>query len=187
EYGRTILFVSHNLSAVTRLCERAILINEGSVTIDGPAIDVSNAYLVASVKKTAECIWTDARTAPGSDVARVHGVRTCDDLGKTVEVVDIRMPLVFEVSFDVLKPGWNLAPWFELSDQTGLSILSSGDMRPGWRERDYPAGRYVSRVAIPGNLLAEGTFSVTVGLYSADPDRNHFRIRHTPTVHIVDI
>ncbi len=186
EHGRTILFVSHNLSAVTRLCERAILISQGSVTNDGPATDVSNAYLVASVKKTAECIWTDTRTAPGSDVARVHSVRTCDDSGKSVEVVDIRMPLVVEVCFDVLKPGWNLAPWFELSDQTGLSVLSAGDMRPGWRERDYSAGRYVSRVAVPGNLLAEGTFSVTVGLYSPDPDRNHFHLRDSLAVQIVD-
>src|SRR5690554_7161521 len=35
--GRTILFVSHNLPAVTRLCERAILLERGRLIADGPS------------------------------------------------------------------------------------------------------------------------------------------------------
>jgi lipopolysaccharide transport system ATP-binding protein len=44
-HGRTVLFVSHNIPAVTRLCDRAILLNEGRVVADGPAHKIASEYL----------------------------------------------------------------------------------------------------------------------------------------------
>ena len=52
--GRTILFVSHNMSAVTRLCQRAILLSEGTVVRDGPADEVVGAYLRSELRASAE-------------------------------------------------------------------------------------------------------------------------------------
>src|SRR3990170_4750889 len=45
--GRTVLFVSHNMSAVTRLCERAMLLEEGRIVADGPAGRVVTGYLTS--------------------------------------------------------------------------------------------------------------------------------------------
>ncbi|HKR54720.1 MAG TPA: ABC transporter ATP-binding protein, partial [Gemmatimonadales bacterium] len=50
QHGRTILFVSHNMDAVTRLCERALLISSGGIQKDGPASDVASAYLLSTLK-----------------------------------------------------------------------------------------------------------------------------------------
>src|SRR5262249_52772870 len=44
QQGRTVLFVSHNMPAVPRLCERAILLEEGKVAADGPSPRVVNLY-----------------------------------------------------------------------------------------------------------------------------------------------
>jgi lipopolysaccharide transport system ATP-binding protein len=43
--GRTILFVSHNISAITRLCQRVVLLNKGEIIKDGPSAEVANVYL----------------------------------------------------------------------------------------------------------------------------------------------
>jgi lipopolysaccharide transport system ATP-binding protein len=43
--GRTVLFVSHNLSAVEQLCGRVILLDRGAVAFEGPAVDVLPHYL----------------------------------------------------------------------------------------------------------------------------------------------
>ena len=43
--GRTILFVSHNMNAILQLCERAILLHQGQVVMDGPAAEVMKSYV----------------------------------------------------------------------------------------------------------------------------------------------
>ena len=43
--GRTILFVSHNMNAVLQLCERAMLLHQGQVLMDGPAAEVMKSYV----------------------------------------------------------------------------------------------------------------------------------------------
>jgi lipopolysaccharide transport system ATP-binding protein len=51
--GRTVVFVSHNMPAITRLCERAILIENGRMTNDGPAPKVVGEYLRAGSGSSA--------------------------------------------------------------------------------------------------------------------------------------
>src|ERR1051325_6277626 len=57
EHGRTVLFVSHNMAAITRLCQRAILISHGVIQKDGPAAEVASAYLSSSLRTSAERSW----------------------------------------------------------------------------------------------------------------------------------
>jgi lipopolysaccharide transport system ATP-binding protein len=186
QHGRTILFVSHNLPAVTRLCHRAILVTGGAIRQDGPAPEVVSAYMLASLSTSAEHTWPTPATAPGNDVARLRSVRVASDEGQTSEAIDIRRPVTIEMVYDVLKPGYSLAPRCELLSHVGAAIFISHDMKPGWRERPCPIGRFISTARIPGNLLAEGTFLVTVGLFSSDPDQNHFHVREAVAFQVVD-
>src|SRR6266850_603893 len=89
-HGRTILFVSHNMQAVTRLCERAILISHGTVKEDGPAPAIAGAYLLSSFSATAQRVWAEARSAPGDDIVRLRAIRVRTESGDTVDSVDIR-------------------------------------------------------------------------------------------------
>jgi lipopolysaccharide transport system ATP-binding protein len=59
EDGRTVLFVSHNMPAVTRLCERIILLDEGRVVADGPAHKVASMYLQSGLGTMAVREWKD--------------------------------------------------------------------------------------------------------------------------------
>ncbi len=52
--GRTVLFVSHNMAAVARLCKRGILLEKGRVTCIGPVEDVISKYQTAAAQGTAE-------------------------------------------------------------------------------------------------------------------------------------
>jgi ABC-type polysaccharide/polyol phosphate transport system ATPase subunit len=45
-HGRTILFVSHDMAAVTRLCRRVVLLKSGQIVADGAPADVVNRYLI---------------------------------------------------------------------------------------------------------------------------------------------
>ena len=119
QHGRTILFVSHNMEAVTRLCDRALLISGGMVREDGPASHVTGQYLLASLRTTPIRQWADPRTAPGDTVVRLRSVRVHDDSGNTAESFDIRRPIALEMVYDVLEDGHILVPSYHLSNETG--------------------------------------------------------------------
>src|SRR6185369_5415883 len=72
--GRTVLFVSHDMSAVTRLCPRTILLDGGRVLRDGSSHEVVGAYLSSDLGTTAAREWPDLTRAPGNDIVRLRAV-----------------------------------------------------------------------------------------------------------------
>lgn len=75
EAGTTILFVSHDPSAVRALCSRAMLLNNGQVVADGKTADVLNRYQGLIMEReeaynaSQPLVDTGANTTPGADVA----------------------------------------------------------------------------------------------------------------------
>ena len=186
QHGRTVLFVSHNMSAVTRLCQRAILITGGSIQQDGPAAQVTSSYLLSSLKTTAERTWDAPASAPGDEVVRLRSIRIRSSEGATVEAADIRQPVGIEMTYDVLKPGHCLVPRYDLFNESGLCVFSTLGLEPEWRTRPRAMGRLVSTAWIPGNYLAEGTLLVSGRVFSPDPVKNHFFERDLVAFHVVD-
>jgi len=183
--GRTVLFVSHNLQAVSRLCERVVLLEEGRVVHDGPAHQVIGEYLNARRGTTAVREWADVETAPAGDVARLCAVRVRQD-GCVSDSVDIRRPVSVEMEYEVLKPGAVLLPNFEFSNDEGVQAFSSHDLDPEWCRRPRPVGRYVSTVWIPGNLLSEGTMFVGAGFETLQPPAFQFYEADAVAFHVID-
>ncbi len=186
QHGRTVLFVSHNMSAITRLCQRAILITGGAIQQDGPAAQVSSSYLLSSLKATAARTWPDPASAPGDEVVRLRSIRVRDSEGATITAADIRHPVGIEMTYDVLKPGYCLAPRYELFNESGLCVFSTLGLDPEWRTRPRPMGRLVSTAWIPGNYLAEGTLLVSGRVFSPDPVKDHFFGRDLVAFQVVD-
>ena len=77
--GRTVLFVSHNMQAITRLCSRTILIENGKIAADGTSSEVVAKYMTSDSGLTSERIWDDPNQAPGGDIARLGAVRVLDE------------------------------------------------------------------------------------------------------------
>src|SRR5437764_12400489 len=74
EQGRTVLFVSHNMSAVNQLCRRSILLETGLLITDGVTNEVVNSYLFGASRKAVRT-WRDRSSAPGGDIIRLGAVR----------------------------------------------------------------------------------------------------------------
>jgi lipopolysaccharide transport system ATP-binding protein len=184
--GRTVLFVSHNMPAVTRLCERVILLDGGRVVHDGPARGVVGLYMSSESGTAAARLWADSARAPGGAVARLRGVRVLDDDGRVSDAVDIRRPVTLEMEYDVLKSGYLLLPYFDLHNAEGVCVFSTNDNDPAWRRRRRPEGRWVSTVTISGNLLAEGMLFVMAGLIAVDPFMKQFEERDAVAFQVVD-
>jgi lipopolysaccharide transport system ATP-binding protein len=184
--GRTILFVSHNMQAIARLCPRAILLDGGHLVQDGRASQVVSTYMHSESGTTALREWADLQNAPGDEVVRLRAVRVRDESGHVSETIDIRHRFAIEMEYDVLESGHLLMPNFNIFNSEGVHVFTTLDQDPKWRKVPRPQGRYVSTVWIDENLMAEGTFFVCAALMTPQPYIPHFYQRDVVTFHVVD-
>jgi len=182
--GRTVLMVSHDLSAISRLCRRAVLLDAGRIVLDGPADEVVHAYLHSGLGLRAEREWAD--DAPGNEIVRVVRVRACNENGTTQTAFDIRHPVLLELEYDVLEPGHLLIPGYHLFNAQGVQLFAANDLDEEWRNRPRPRGRYVSRAEIPGNFLAEGTLTGGVSIATPRPFAVHLWERDAIAFQVID-
>ena len=184
--GRTVLFVSHNMPAVTRMCERAILLQNGELVQDGVATDVVSEYLNTGLGLSNMQEWPDLATAPGDNVTRLRAVRVKNTKDQIPESIDIRHPVGLEMEFDVLESGHVLMPYFDVINDENVKVFSAVDQDPEWRNRPRPAGRYISTAWIPENLLSEGTLCISALMRAQTGKKPRFKQRDAIVFHVVD-
>jgi lipopolysaccharide transport system ATP-binding protein len=184
--GRTVLFVSHNMQAVTRLCSRCILLHNGEVQMDGPSLQVANRYMNTGVTTTSSREWADVQAAPGDGITRLRAVRVRCGNREVVDAIDIREPVDIELEYEILVPGHKFLPHFALKNQDGDVLFVAVDVDPRWRGRSRPPGRYLSRGTIPRNFLAEGYFYVGAVIMTLEPETIHAHVDEAVAFRVVD-
>jgi lipopolysaccharide transport system ATP-binding protein len=176
--GTTIVFISHDLTAVERLCQRVILMRHGQIALEGRPRDVIKEYHQASAASGAAAanahtgalkVWPEDDEAPGNEVLRLRSVRVRTRDGRTAAEIDIREPVGVEVEYEVTEGGHLLIPNYHFVNEDGLHLFSVQDVESEWRRRPRPAGRYVSTAWIPGNFLSSGPLSVDVAVSTHVP------------------
>lgn len=186
QHGRTILFVSHNMQAITRLCERALLISGGGIQYDGSASEVAGRYLLESASAPAERTWVEPFAAPGDDVVRLRSVRIRDEAGNSIDSVDIRRSFGVELVFDVCGNAPSLVSTLSFHNESGTCVFQTQDLDPTWRGRPRPRGTFTSVAWIPGNLLSEGLLLISVSIGTTVPLKNHLYVGDAVALHVVD-
>ena len=184
--GRTVIFVSHNMSSITRLCSRAVMLEHGQIVADGPSEQVVNTYLTHGGSVAAAREWSDPATAPSGEAARLWAVRVRTEEGQVQQSVDIRQPVMIEMEYEVFEPGYALMATYDLSNAEGTILFETVDLDHQWRGCPRPVGRWRSTATIPGNLLSEGPVFVTASLLSPHPEVCHFLERDVVSFHVVD-
>ena len=184
--GRTIIFVSHQMPAITRLCKRAILIEDGMLREDGPSHQVVSTYLSSGLGTTAMRVWCEPAHRPGGDIARLCAVCIRGEDGTVSDTIDVRQPVTVEMEYHVLTAGYRMLPHFHFHNDEGVHVFPAHDTDATWRGRPRPVGRYVSTVRIPSNLLTEGMLFIDAGLITLEPPAQQFLERHTVALHVVE-
>ncbi|MGI8606165.1 MAG: ABC transporter ATP-binding protein [Gaiellaceae bacterium] len=164
--GRTVLFVSHNLVAVRGLCERALLLDSGRIVQDATPAEVIAFYLGEGRVTNAEAVWEDRANAPGNERVRLHRIRLLDADQTVTSTLQAEHPFEIEIEFWNEKPGSRLGATVVLYDEEGVCVFSSlSNREPAWHERSWPEGLFRSRCRVPGHLLPDGRFYVSLVLW----------------------
>lgn len=155
--GRTILFVSHNMDAVQRLCNKGILLNSGKLIAQGDIQDVTNRYLRTFSEGQA---WYDFKEPASADqAAHIFRMQVEDKDGLPVHEVPIGEHFQIRVFFRAKKP---------LEDfVTGLGITSLMEqpIRTSWSAPvTIEPGTYEALFINDGLHLADGQYKLVLGL-----------------------
>jgi len=161
--GRTVLFVSHNLGAINRLCGSAIWLNDGKLQFEGESEHAVASYLSSGAHFSGQRRWSIEEDAPGTDKIRLRAVRILNADHEPISNVDVRRPVYVEIEYDLLMPLPNFRTAFRLLASDGTVILTSAESSNScWDESSRDPGTYNSRCEIPGNFLNTGQYSITV-------------------------
>lgn len=168
--GRTVVFVSHNMQTLTQLCDRAVLLEGGTVVQDGDAPEVVARYLQQNAG--AGSTWLAGADDPGQTdgTARLVSVRAIHADGTPADMADIRQPVGIEITFTVLEAGHCMVPKIKLVDARGQVAFNAIDTSPRWHT-PAPPGEYRTIAWIPGNLLSEGLVIVDASVVAVNTTR----------------
>jgi lipopolysaccharide transport system ATP-binding protein len=177
--GRTIIFVSHNMTALRSLCTRAVWLNEGRVAEDGPVGTVVDHYLQKNASARLESRWDDPATAPGDDRARLHRVRVRVQ-DPVEDQITVQTPLGIEFEY------WNYVPGAVLNISIVLNTAEQVCVLNTFSESASRAAGLVHQVVeIPGDFLNTGAYSVDF-LLVQDGSKVLFRRNDVISIDVAD-
>ncbi len=159
--GRTILFVTHNLGAILRMCDRCIWLDEGYVKQDGPSSAVIQSYMRAGSHDEAVRAWPN-EDAPGDQDAVLRRVRMCQPESVPSVSIDMTKEFQIEIETELRTNMPEMAIVLLILNGEGQVILHTSDtVETKISERQ--TGRWISTCKIPAYSLNSGFYSLTVG------------------------
>ena len=179
--GRTVLFVSHNMTAVQSLCGRAVWLRGGRVERVDDAPSVISAYLRTLSAHEDERMWPDIASAPGNEWIRIHRgrIRPTDPAS---EELSIRTPFAIEIEYWNLHDNQRLALSINLYSKQGVLVFSAGPPHEQvFGGRPMPAALFRDSCQVPGDLLNDGTHRAE--LYSHERERRDLSRRRFPFIY----
>ncbi len=173
--GRTVLFVSHNMDAVVALCTQGILLKNGRVHTQGAVETVVDSYMSVYADHALEKIFP-RETAPGNEFGRILSVRVYSDSEDEYQgYFKIYNDVFIELTYlDTNSTNTNNAA-VHIKDNRGTVVLATAEFNNSeWKSYHNAEQQIVTAtVRLPGNLLAEGKYTVLAALVSYGPDMVH--------------
>ena len=159
--GRTVLFVSHNMGAISGLCGRSLLLDFGSIAATGRSDEVIELYLRGSADSSAA---SDARYTGGHSDAFFTRVAVLDDQMMPASNIDVRKDFFICLEYSLIRHITNIDAGIAVFNSAGNKVFFSARHLSARNGRFSEAGHYRSLIKIPGLFLTPGHYSVSAGL-----------------------
>jgi len=161
QQGRTVLFVSHNMSAILRLTQEAIVLKKGQLIKRAPTAEAVDYYLSSGQAESGERIWEAEDVPVTSAPFKPISLRIKDRTGKVVDTVRSTEPLTVEWEYQIDAPITGLRLGLYLNTMRGEYVFTTFDTDDAKQYEQFgarQAGRYVSRCEVPADFFNEGRY-----------------------------
>jgi lipopolysaccharide transport system ATP-binding protein len=174
EQGTTLLIVSHDRSAIQSLCNRAILLEKGTVIKDGnpeEIFDFYNALIAEKENSTVKVTKLEngrTQTSSGTGEAKIEEVALYNSRGEVAEIVAVGEQVELQVKVKVYQAIDTLVLGYGIKDRLGQVIYGTNTWHTEQVINAPKAGNeYLFKIAFPVNF-GTGGYSVQLALVDRD-------------------
>lgn len=163
EEGRTVLFVSHDMSAISRLTEETIVLDGGRIVYRAPTQEAIDYYMSLGFKNSRERFWTEEEIPEDSAPFYPIAMRVKNPRNQIVDLVQSTEPITVEIEYRLDQPIQGLRVGMYLRTMRGIYVFTAFDTDDGEQYEKMAVrqpGHFISRCVIPGDLLNEGRYAL---------------------------
>lgn len=184
--GRTILFVSHNMEAVRRLCTKCAFLSSGKLFDFGKTDSVVEKYLLYGKENKSSIVWEEDN-APSCDLLFLKSVKVFDDKDVQKGSFTIHEPVNIEIVYKVNYSGNKISTVLHFFSADGVLLFVSLDTATTpWFDRPRGEGWYKSICRIPKDFFNDGEIVISVQFIHAETGRQLFYEDSVVAFHIAD-
>ncbi len=155
--GRTLIFVSHNATAVQSLCNKAAFLRKGRLAKYGEVDEVLHDYMSSISKFQLKQNWETPEIAPGNDQVRIKTIEILPEYINGSKNIDVRTPLKINFEFWNMLESAHLNLSIFLYKMTGECVFNIGS-----QAKTFSKGQINCLLEIPGNILNDGSYFISV-------------------------
>ena len=167
--GRTVLFVSHNMSAMNTLCNRGLYLKDGLVNFYGEIEDAIKNYLTSGSDLYTKKVW-DEKNRLGDDVVEIHSAKLTNKDSEELDAIDFHLGAFIEIEYTIKKTGYKPIINLHFFNQKGDVIMVVAEPET---EQIGKVGLYKTIVNISGHLLNQDRYIVGLASSTMLPQRIH--------------
>ena len=174
QQGRTVLFVSHQMSAIQELCKTGLLLERGAIRLSGPAKKVIAGYL-AQVSTGSDIDLTSGRHLGPQCQVRLRRLRLLDGAGQPTACYVMNEPFVAQIVIECMKPFVKAEIGLKISSAFGIAIHY---LTSSWEglSADLQPGLHTFEVRVRHLLVYPGTYLVGLWiLHEPDPSDDYMQ------------
>jgi len=161
--GRTVIFVSHNMSAVLSLCKSAMLLEDGRCTAMGRTEEVVKKYLGENKKLRGEA--EDNSSVPEGKKLKIRGARLLDEHGVVCSEFNLKEKISLEIIFEVIVPGRGYNVDFKVISLNYGNVFQSNYLDVDVDNKRYQyweKGVYTYRIDLPVDIMRDGDHYIQI-------------------------
>ncbi|GHS86533.1 ABC transporter [Synergistales bacterium] len=183
--GRTVLFVSHNMSAVASFCGRGLLLEQGSVSSVGDISSIVARYAGGGGESGSSASFPPG--FHGDDEAELIEVNIKKESGQRAIDFAITEPIRISIKYRVKQENASLTPGIFLTNSTGERVLLSKDAPfDGDGTKKTSRGVYLASCVIPGNFLNDGMYAIGLEMTTMTQAVSHFYVPNALSFMVLD-
>ncbi|MBI3137634.1 MAG: ABC transporter ATP-binding protein [Sphingobacteriales bacterium] len=181
--GRTILFVSHNMSYIRSLCNKALLLDNGRLIAGGNSEEIISQY-ISSVRTNTPDTGSKATTPPVVQLLSVNSITTSfqqSDSFAADETIGI------EMEYEVLSPGHVLWLGYNLHNEEGINVFDTHSVNTAEYSEPHATGKFKAVAWIPGHMLNTGLYFISCAVFNHTSQVIYLHEKDVLAFHVYDV
>ena len=180
--GRTVIFVSHDMSSVSSFCKKGILMSSGNIISQGPAEEIISQYMNVVGQEMTARFWEE-NDRLGDDTASLISIRLVDESFNPLQVVLLGNRFGIEIKYEIKKNQSRINPGITVYSALGQILCVS---LPDSDQIISNKGTYTSVCWFPEDLLNTETYTIRVNAHSFYPTTMHFDVEDAVSFEVVE-